>query len=267
MGRTALLAVAMGVATFGCGGRETGAGSSSTAGTGSSSTVGVVLSSTAVANSSSTAAVVSSSATYGGSNCDASVVDANPTGAPLYHRPAGGCCPTERGAGFTGTRCGPTVTSCTGGTCWADSDCTDGGTNGRCTGVQLFGCSYDECFSDEGCPTRIPCICRASPTDNTANMCATGSQCAVDSDCGPGGFCSPSPSPAASCAPGYGYGWATGPVPLVGGYACHSAGDTCTNDSDCASFDAGGTFPGRAACIYDMQAQHWACSALACYAP
>jgi hypothetical protein len=185
--------------------------------------------------------------------------DADLPGAPLYHRPARGCCPTQRGSGTPGLiRCTSTTSICTGGTCWADSDCAVGGTNGRCIAVQLAACSYDECFSDQGCPSQVPCVCRASPDDSAPNVCATGSQCAVDSDCGPGGFCSPSPSPAARC-------------PFAGSpgiYACHTANDTCTNDSDCASYDAGGAPPPRGlACTYDLTAQHWACIEMICVLP
>jgi hypothetical protein len=79
---------------------------------------------------------------------------------------------------------------------------------------------------------RVPCSCRASASDGNANVCLTLSNCEVDSDCGSGGYCSPS---FASCQQGY---------------FCHTASDTCTDDGDCRS----GEF-----CVFNMTAGHWLC--------
>jgi hypothetical protein len=76
-----------------------------------------------------------------------------------------------------------------------------------------------------------------------------GSHCAIDSDCGPGGFCSPSPS-ADDCNPLY---------------YCHTAADTCVNDGDCPvaarcdSSDASDCGQPET-CNYDVQTRHWACA-------
>jgi len=118
--------------------------------------------------------------------------------------------------------------------------------NGRCFPweglVSEGGCSYDECFADSGCGAGTPCICRSSATDNSANVCDVGGNCAVDSDCGKGGYCSPS----------------------VGGYFCHTVADLCVNDSDCPSPDAGtdttSTCTSYTACAYSSQSIRWECT-------
>jgi hypothetical protein len=62
--------------------------------------------------------------------------------------------------------------------------------------------------------------------------------CQIDSDCGAGGFCSPSVAPT-SC-----FGLA--------GYYCHTRADQCTDDSDCNP-------TGGSQCMYDVSAQRWQC--------
>ena len=166
--------------------------------------------------------------------------------APQYHRASGECCPADRAPGDT-------FMMYNEGTCMTDSDC-EAGVNGRCLSYQTFYCSYDACFSDSDCAPRTPCLCRASPTSESANGCARGSDCATDSDCGPGGYCSPSPSPHYECGPGSG---AT--------YYCHTAQDECTNDSDCGWVDTG--YSGSNLCLYDTQSQRWACGTLNCTLP
>jgi hypothetical protein len=116
----------------------------------------------------------------GGSSGSASLL-------PINHRPEEVACPRERGPGHASV-----VRDCT-----QDSECTDG-MNGRCISPNVLGplggsfCSYDTCFADADCPVNEPCECRESPTSSTPNFCVTGSNCRIDSDCGPGGFCSPS---------------------------------------------------------------------------
>jgi hypothetical protein len=167
-------------------------------------------------------------------------------GAPLYHRATGATCPSQRGpntASFPPCPTAPSLYCCS-----SDADCTDGGTNGRCINY-FFGpavCSFDECFTDSDCPSGTPCIWRSSSTDDSPNTCVPGGNCVLDSDCGPGGYCSPSPSPM-ECA---------GPGP----YYCHTSADACTNDADCPAIDAGpGMVTGPSLCMYDLQAVHWAC--------
>ena len=168
---------------------------------------------------------------------DASVAKDAGTRTPLLHRAAGAACPTGRAPGP-----GPFTLSCNSVTCPAhlcvqDSNCT-AGTNGRCLTRNLGGlalCSYDECFSDADCPANIPCKCRDSASSSAPNYCLAGSDCRVDSDCGPGNFCSPSPA------------WLDAP------YYCHTASDTCMDDSDCMPLKS---------CAFDEQNGYWSCVVL-----
>jgi hypothetical protein len=169
------------------------------------------------------------------------------TGAvPVNHRPSGTTCPQQRGPGMLPSSCN--YDAGTPALCLRDSDCTQGN-NGRCVhpdltpAVCVTGCSYDECFTDSDCAANAPCDCRASATDSTANTCVAGSQCRVDADCGPGGYCSPSA--------GY------GPFQCGIAYFCHTAADTCLNDTDC---DA-------AKCQYDSTAALWRCGGPTCAPP
>ncbi len=143
--------------------------------------------------------------------------------------------------------------------CATDAQCTQG-PDGRCFpfGGLLWtaGCSYDECFTDSDCPSGAPCICRTSAGDDSPNICAAGGNCVLDSDCGPGGFCSPSEFCDARLP-----GWA------AFGYYCHTAADTCINDVDCPPIDAGGGCSIPSVCRYDTQAMHWACNDQRCCPP
>ena len=199
---------------------------------------------------------------------DASVSDGPSTAGgakiPLQHRSTSVSCPSQRGPGpsCTGTMCS---------SCSTDSQCT-AGVNGRCFPwegqVSRGGCSYDECSSDSNCGAKTPCLCRSSSTDNSANMCDVGGNCAVDSDCGPGGYCSPSMETCYSTNPeamveGRNYG---GPNP----YYCHTASDLCTNDSDCALLDAGTATTSPLAytpCAYNVQDERWECTHFVCGLP
>jgi hypothetical protein len=146
-------------------------------------------------------------------------------GAPADHRPEDVVCPEERGPGSADI-----VMDCT-----LDSECTDG-MNGRCISPNVVGpsggsrCSYDACFSDADCPAGEPCKCRESAASNAPNYCVTGGNCRTDSDCGAGGFCSPSLFHIDSSVDGQptsGSGFASF------GYFCHTPRDVCVNDSDC----------------------------------
>jgi hypothetical protein len=142
------------------------------------------------------------------------------------HRSTGTMCPSERGPG---NGLGALVDECT-----QDSDCT-AGTNGRCLNYHRTVCSYDDCFSDSDCRGVEPCQCRPSATSMFPNYCVIGSNCRLDSDCGPNGFCSPSMS---DC------------MGTPSGYFCHTPQDTCVNDSDCSNPQT---------CEYDKQSYHWSC--------
>jgi hypothetical protein len=166
---------------------------------------------------------------------------------PLNHRVSGETCPSARGAGSINASCdydsGPPPE------CLHDSDCT-AGTNGRCE-IPSFvpvacatGCSYDECASDSDCPSGVPCDCRASASDPTANVCVTDSTCRVDGDCGSGGYCSPSAG--------------FGSFHCQTAYFCHNAKDTCVDDTDCGASQK---------CQFDTTAGHWACGGPTCSPP
>lgn len=113
---------------------------------------------------------------------------------PANHRAEeGSACPNDRAPAGIPASCAPDSGVTPRGDCQQDSDC-NAGTNGRC--VQLRGCymacSYDECFHDSDCAGNVPCQCRGSASSTAANICLVNSNCRVDNDCGPGGYCSPS---------------------------------------------------------------------------
>ena len=200
---------------------------------------------------------------------------------PPTHRPSGSACPQTRGtqASTAGCTCAADGGACPCAACNTDSDCTKG-PNGRCeaSGPSTFkGCSYDQCFGDSDCMGGAPCECRASSASVVPNTCLGESNCAVDSDCGPGGYCSPSVvsnscqclGSAALCidggAPCYEGSNVSGPPPGNGwteisclcgdncghGYFCHTACDACIDDGDCGDQET---------CNYDVVKHIWACS-------
>lgn len=100
----------------------------------------------------------------------------------------------------------------------------------------------DQCTTDDQCPPGAACGCATDFSGNAihVNVCMnTG--CRVDSDCGPGGVCSPS---------------FTGHCSSLTGYYCHSAADDCTGHSDCC------VDPARQACQYSPELGHWTCQAV-----
>jgi hypothetical protein len=130
-----------------------------------------------------------------------------------------------------------------GPNCSKDTDCTEGGVDGRCIenngGALICYCTYDTCGSDASCGTGSTCACHGSAYNNGGNTCVPGN-CRVDADCGAGGYCSPSES-------------TSGCGGVVAGYYCHTAGDLCINDSDCSAGGFG------EACIYSTTASVWSC--------
>jgi hypothetical protein len=203
---------------------------------------------------------------------------------PRNHRPSGSTCAGVRAAVPTLPAC-PCVDSdsgidvsagvCQCGFCDKDSQC-DAGMNGRCENppgapFNYPGCSYDECFSDSDCEAGVPCTCRPSASSNAANVCSTGGNCRVDSDCGPNGYCSPSLVSVGLCqCPGSPSLCGDSGLPRcyinsvevpcvcvdVCGHAyyCHSACDDCVDDKDC---------DGGATCNFDIVSHHWACATCA----
>ena len=208
-----------------------------------------------------------------------SLADRNAGRAAAVHRSASSACPQERGAGVSDI-----PTSCSQSSplsrCTRDSDCA-AGANGRC--LQAGGpacdyfCSYDDCAVDSDCTGHVPCACRSSSSDTTANKCAIGSNCLIDADCGPGGSCSPSLLGSSIdcvcvhqsfCQPDGGGCFETGPdgvtkaVPCScdgtcgHGYFCHTPKDSCLDDSDCA--------PGTGTCNFDLTSKLWMCTGQIC---
>jgi hypothetical protein len=235
-----ILVLALCASAFACGGSSTGTttpdgiSTSSSGGNGSSS---------GGTSSGSSRSSESSSGSGGSSGSSGSSGGAE---VPINHRPTGATCPQQRGPGMLPTQCsydaGPPPA------CLRDSDCTQGN-NGRCLHPDLtppvceVACSYDQCFTDSDCPAMEPCDCRPSATSSVANVCFGGSHCRIDSDCGPGGYCSPSE--------GY------GAFNCYVAYFCHTPADTCVNDTDCDS--------GK--CQYDSTAAHWRCGGPMCAPP
>jgi hypothetical protein len=128
--------------------------------------------------------------------------------------------------------------------CSNDSQCADAGVNGRCIqntpGLLGCLCTSDTCADDSACPAGQTCACHGSPNDYGAGNHCLPSDCRVDADCGPCGWCSPTVS-SGSCL-------------SVVGYYCHTPKDQCVNDSDC--LDAGLR---SATCGYDASLGYWRC--------
>jgi hypothetical protein len=158
---------------------------------------------------------------------------------PLNHRPNDDECLAAAPKGdcsFGGSGGGPN--------CSSDAQCVDAGVNGRCIqnngGAAFCFCTSDTCADDGACPTGQTCACHGSPySDGAGNHCVAGN-CRVDSDCGAGGWCSPTYA-ATGCG-------------SLGGYYCHTPKDMCVNDSDCPMS------AGPATCSYDTTLGYWHCT-------
>jgi hypothetical protein len=168
-----------------------------------------------------------------------------PPGVPTNHRPSPPTCPTARPPGINSDAGVPDAGLPTGN-CSRDADCTQG-TNGRCLPPQHNAagdyCTYDACATDSDCGSGKLCECGTGDGTygRTGNACLPGN-CRVDSDCaGGGGFCSPT------------YDTSCGAYSGTVGYYCHTASDTCTNDSDCTEGGAG-------YCAWQPAVGKWACS-------
>jgi len=203
---------------------------------------------------------IASGGTSAGSAC------ASSPRVPAIHRASEGpACPKDRAPGGAPASCAPDGGPPPGGTCQRDSDCT-AGINGRCLELRppscYMVCSYDECFQDSDCAGNVPCHCRDSDSSTDSNWCLSKSNCRLDEDCGPGGYCSPSQldngcmrmctvpcDSETHCYAG------TTEVPCScgescgAGYFCHTADDACTNDCECAE---------RSACTHQPTGG-WAC--------
>jgi hypothetical protein len=187
--------------------------------------------------------IVGAGAGAGGGACGGRV--------PMKHRASGSACPSDRGPGPSFDQCAAVGGAPAGPGCQHDGECSAGGVNGRCLPVsRLFGpcttgCSYDRCLTDSDCGDRVPCTCRPTVMDPAANVCETASNCAVDGDCGAGGYCSPSlVGQFCFCPAAMGDGCGHG-------YFCHTPGDKCIDDADCG---------GGQTCNYALATGTWTCS-------
>ena len=141
---------------------------------------------------------------------------ASATRAPKFHR----ACPASCSPNFTSAR----------DTCTVDADCTDAH---RCSNGQ---CTFDECLAPADCKGGKICTCATANPTWGANVCSPA-RCHSDSDCGSGGFCSPSPD--STCVSLSARTW-----------RCHTANDSCLDDSDCA----GGV------CLFAQETGAWTCA-------
>jgi hypothetical protein len=158
--------------------------------------------------------------------------------APAMHRPQPETCPS-------GDTFPPDAAPMS---CSKDADCTDAATTPGAGLVCFHGqCSYDQCATDQDCPSGDVCSCKGNTFGyahvSAGNSCVPAN-CRSDADCGPAGRCAPTVD--SSCGTFYG----------VRGYYCHSCNDTCTQDSDCAARDASPA----GYCAYDLTVGHWVCS-------
>jgi len=175
-------------------------------------------------------------------------VDACKPRVPDRHRPSATACSATRPPGYNAVA--GVDAGIAGAQCTSDSQCSDGGVNGRCTVASHFFafCTYDQCTTDSDCGPSSVCFCGAElppPEGRNPNECIPA-MCLVDSDCGPGGYCSPSPNPCS--IPGGNFAGITA-------FDCHTANqlcsDECASNSDCK--DAGHN------CEWRSSPTGWAC--------
>jgi hypothetical protein len=155
--------------------------------------------------------------------------------------------PTEHRA--TATACqptaGPPLPDAGLSACTADSDCAGDGAYtpfGHC----LHGvCSFDQCLTDSDCTGGV-CGCSTDYYGGNAayhpNICVAAN-CRVDSECGAGGYCSPS----------------RGRCGTFEGFYCHGPSDTCVNpQTDCTSCSSGFS------CVYAPTVGAFVCGGSVC---
>jgi hypothetical protein len=104
-------------------------------------------------------------------------------------------------------------------------------------------CSFDQCLTDADCDAGV-CSCANDYYGGNgayhSNVCVPAS-CRLDSDCGAGGFCSPSPGYCGS----------------VSGYHCHGNADSCVDETmDCAGCGN--------ACTYSPEVAAFVCNMVGC---
>lgn len=187
----------------------------------------------------------------GGQDDEGAVVAAGRV--PKRHRPTAAACEVSRP---------PTtpVAADAGGDdslykCRSDADCT-AGKEGRCTHFppgEYHECTYATCTGDSDCANGKICECNV-PYVTTA--CLPTSDCHVDADCGPSGYCSPTAPVTKACGK-------FGVAPEPSSYACHTTADTCLDDSDCPDDPKMNGSAGY--CAYDATVKHWRCAISTCY--
>jgi hypothetical protein len=171
----------------------------------------------------------------GNNNADLAMSNGGDGGArvPLNHRPDDGQCQAAAPPGTCQVQGAP-------GDCSKDADCING-KNGRCFesngGALHCTCSYDTCTHDSDCTSQQTCACHGSAYLNGDNVCVPGN-CHVDANC-PGSYCSPS--------------YETSGCGGLAGYYCHTAGDTCIDDTDCGN-------NGIKVCAYSATDKKWECA-------
>jgi hypothetical protein len=145
---------------------------------------------------------------------DADAAADAPPRVPELHRPTPEVCPGTRPPSGGCDSVDPPSDEC-----HADSDCMQGGRDGRCLPYSFYStciCVYDGCYQDSECAAGHVCQCQ-----DDGNYCISA-ECAVDADCGPAGFCSrPIIEPGCGISGAY------------GGWSCHTAADSCLDNSDC----------------------------------
>ena len=198
----------------------------------------VACSQTPSGNGSSTAAGSGSGSTSGGANSSGSASHSSSATTPGTSRSG-----TTTGTSATsGSTTGGSTTVTTSGDTTASSGSSGSGgevpADHRPVAVACdagIGIGGNQCGQDSDCADGGVCLCDVSqiPLSGSSNVCYPAG-CRVDADCGPGGYCSPSPT----------LGCCGGPS----GFHCHTPQDSCLNDSDCAD---GGLF-----CLFVQTAWH-----------
>jgi hypothetical protein len=96
-------------------------------------------------------------------------------------------------------------------------------------------------MGDVDCKPGTVCGCHGTAyAGDQGNTCVSG-DCRIDSDCGVGGYCSPTLN-VNSCG-------------SLGGYYCHTAADQCIDDTDCSS-----STTGPQVCAWSATTKRWECA-------
>ncbi|MFL5305946.1 MAG: hypothetical protein ACJ8F1_12075 [Polyangia bacterium] len=150
-----------------------------------------------------------------------SSTDTPPAGYCLYHAPTPSEVPKAHRAEAVPCASRPNTSPVDGISCTSNADCaTDAGYGSVMRRCFHGHCSLDGCLTDADCPDMEVCDCAQTVSESVfvANICRPAN-CHVDSDCGPGRFCSG--NSINSCGG-------------RDGYYCQGPNDTCVNREDCA---------------------------------